>query len=349
MGPNGFIPSRRTYTYANTTEVFVAGFVGDTVLLFGIVFNHQCEWTLSMSYPTKGEALITDRVRSTRGGYIFSLSVSSHPGGGYPIRLTGGGTPSQVQPGGGTPSPVQPGGGVPHPRSSRGGGTPSQVQPGGYPIPGPARGGTPSQVQLGGVPHPRSSWRGTPSRWEGGSPSRWGACPGTPPAGGHPPGVPLPAGVPPHRGYPPSWGTPHRGYPPTGGTPLPPPVLVTPRSVCLLRSRRRTFLFELFTVSCVDANVSKWKLFRVEFYWCLNQSETVNRKKAPDFRQIEVSTLKWLENLKSHDYSRLLWLSKSIMIDSDWNNWPTFMFMFERLDNLLNITMVNFNKKNHRN
>ena len=36
--------------------------------------------------------LITDRVRSTRGGNIFSLSVCPHPGGGVPtFRMVGGG------------------------------------------------------------------------------------------------------------------------------------------------------------------------------------------------------------------------------------------------------------------
>ena len=106
---------------------------------------------------------------------------------------------------------------------------------------------------------------GTPGR------SRWGGVPlpgGVPPAGGTPPqippsqtwpGVPLPGGTPPQ--VTPHWTwlgvTPCPGYP-TSGTPPPigpgrgkggtPPqvidgVLDTPRSVCLLRSRRRTFLF----------------------------------------------------------------------------------------------------------
>ena len=39
--------------------------------------------------------LITDRVRSTRGGNIFSLSVSSHLGGGiYLLDDLGGGVPT---------------------------------------------------------------------------------------------------------------------------------------------------------------------------------------------------------------------------------------------------------------
>ena len=116
--------------------------------------------------------LVTDRVRSTRGGNVFTL-FTSWGGGGYSIQLTGGGgTPSQVQAGGGTPSQVQAGGG-----------------------------GTPSQVQVGGVPHPRSKWGGTPM---GGTPT--GGVPGVPPRpadwggtlmGGYPPPTQLTGG-----GYP---------------------------------------------------------------------------------------------------------------------------------------------------
>ena len=107
----------------------------------------------------------------------------------------------------------------------------------GYPYGGnPARSsqwGTPSQVpppvRTGwGVPHP---YRGYPSQvWLGGTQG------GVPPAG---------------MGYTPCqvwWGVPEVGYPSplyrtTDG------VLDTPRSVCLLRSRRRTFLFRsLFSI-----------------------------------------------------------------------------------------------------
>ena len=84
-----------------------------------------------------GKWLITDRVRSTRGGYIFSLFVCSHlggGGGGYPIPGPGGGggvPPSQVQ--GGYPiSGPGGGGGVPHPLM---GGTPSYPPQQGYPPP----------------------------------------------------------------------------------------------------------------------------------------------------------------------------------------------------------------------
>ena len=57
--------------------------------------------------------LLTDRVRSTRGGYIFSLSVSSHlrRGGGVPTfqGLDGGGVPTFPGLDGGVPT--FPGGG----------------------------------------------------------------------------------------------------------------------------------------------------------------------------------------------------------------------------------------------
>ena len=129
--------------------------------------------------------MITDGVRSTRGGYIFSLFVCSHLGG-YPIRLMGG-TPSQFQ-----------------------GGAPSQVQVGGYPIPGPGGGGmgTPSQVQVG--EYPSQVQGGYPIPGPGGypilGPGR-GCPPGIPPhlAGGRLPGVPphLAGGCPP--GVSPTW------------------------------------------------------------------------------------------------------------------------------------------------
>ena len=113
---------------------------------------------------------------------------------------------------------------------------------GGLPRPGPGR--YPSQVQPGGgdtpprVPPPPSDLAGR---------------------------YPDPGGVP-HLRYPPSqtWlgGTPPQvpppgqtwlgGYPDRGGTP-PRVVLDTQRSVCLLRSRRRTFLLSRITV--VDVNV----------------------------------------------------------------------------------------------
>ena len=41
---------------------------------------------MSVTEAVKNPVIITDRVRSTRGGYIFSLFVCSHLGGGYPGR-----------------------------------------------------------------------------------------------------------------------------------------------------------------------------------------------------------------------------------------------------------------------
>ena len=118
----------------------------------------------------------------------------------------------------------------------------------------PHPGGYPSQVKVGGYPSQ--------------------VQPGGTPTGGYPPSDLAPL----HLGYPSCWtwlgGTPIQGYPtlgppirPVQGVPqwgctlrpqVPPPVgpdrgggyltlvvLDTPRSVCLLRSRRRTFLFKI--------------------------------------------------------------------------------------------------------
>ena len=143
----------------------------------------QCwhdEWT---RHRHNNNLVFTDRVRSTRGGNIFSLSVCPHPGGVVPRPADGGG--------GGVPCPAD-GGGVPHPAD--GGGTPSSwwwgvPQPGGTSARGvPQLGGT----LAGGVP--QSGWYpgrgGTPVRmvpWQGGYPSQ-----GVPQQGGVP-------GVPPHQ------------------------------------------------------------------------------------------------------------------------------------------------------
>ena len=113
---------------------------------------------------TQGDfGFFTDRVRSMRGGYIFSLCVSPHLGG-YPIRLMGG---------------------VPHPRSSWGG-YPIPGPAGGYPIPGPAGGSTPS-----------SRWGGTPSCQKGGARLGYPPGRGTPPPAGVPPRLGYPPS--PHR------------------------------------------------------------------------------------------------------------------------------------------------------
>ena len=145
-------------------------------------------------------------------GNVFSLCVSSHLDGGYPIHWWGI-LPSQVQGAGGTPFP------------GPGGDTPSQV---GWvtPFPGPARGGrgTPpsrSDPRMGGgagwvpLPHPGQflgwGWGDVPPSmshtgmggWAGGeagySPSR-----SDPRMGGW-------GGVPPHPGQIPGWGVPPTG------------------------------------------------------------------------------------------------------------------------------------------
>ena len=197
-------------------------------------------------------SFVTDRVRSTREGYVLTrVCLSVHTWGGTPARSRrGGGYPSQVQVGG-YPSQVQAGGG-------------------GVPQPGPGKGGCPSQVQVGG-PHLGYP----PSDLAGGGLPQWGVphlrYPPIRPGQGVPQwGIPQ-RGVP-HLGYPPSdlaRGVPHLRYPPSdlargypnggyltsgtapsdlaGGYPdggVPHRVVPdTPRSVCLLRSHRRTFLF----------------------------------------------------------------------------------------------------------
>ena len=111
------------------------------------------------------------------------------------------------------------------------GGVPCQVQPGGGTLPGgvPWPGGYPGQVP----PPARLGW-GVP-------------CWGVPWPGGYPGQVPPPA----RSGwggtlvrYPPSQVR-MGGYPAGGGYPgrTTEGVLTTRRAVCLLRSRRRTFLF----------------------------------------------------------------------------------------------------------
>ena len=162
-----------------------------------------CNHTLQIFYALSFKHIFTDRIRRMREGNDFSLST---PVGG------GGEVPRPGPAGGGTPARGVPlPGGIPHL------GYPPLVGPGrGYPLPGI-------------VPHLRY----TP---------------------------PPPIG--PHRGVLPGRGVPHLGYPPPpplsdlasrGGTPCggggvtplreTDGVLDTARSVCLLRSRRRTFLY----------------------------------------------------------------------------------------------------------
>ena len=205
------------------------------------------EWTWDHSPPPNRELtnkniyLITARVHSTREGNVLtrvcpSTNLSVHGGGyPYPIMLcnisqnamrqrrgvTRSGTPPGGVPGSGTP----PGGtrsGIPP--WGRGGGRylPWGVR---YPSPG---GGTRVRYPPGGVPG------------------------GTPPGGflGQVPPRGVPGSGTPPGGVPGS-GTPRGGYPgrTTEG------VLTTRRAVCLLRSRRRTFLFENYFQPKLKASI----------------------------------------------------------------------------------------------
>ena len=176
--------------------------------------------------------IVTDRVRSTRREVIVSLCQSTPSGGGGPASRRWGGTPPWVPPCWTWLRDTQRG--VPHLRYPL-------VRPGwGVPQPG----GTPTSDTP-----PCQTWLGIPHL-------------GYPPsdlAGGYPDGGVPPPRVPPHQTWP--GGTPPQvpplssdlagGYPDGGGTPpqVTDGVLDTPRSVCLLRSRRRTFLFYIGILS----------------------------------------------------------------------------------------------------
>ena len=138
--------------------------------------------------------------------------------------------------------------GTPFPCLGGSGGTPFQVQAGGYPLPR-SRWGTPIQGLDGGGGYPQgippsAGWVPPIHTWEGGTP-HWTWEGGTPhPDQGRrytPPGPGK--GVPPcpdlGRGYPP------RSGPRMGGIPNRNNIACTwyARAVCLLRSRRRTFLY----------------------------------------------------------------------------------------------------------
>ena len=211
------------------------------------VSNHgqNCE-IMTCGEDVSMNVLIT--VRSTREGNVFSLFTPRRRG---------------------VPRPGPARWGVPQPGLMEG--TPPRVSPHqtwmGVPWWGYPTLGTPHRTWVGGVwvPHLRYTlsdlgggypWQGVP---EVGYPPP--PCPG--PMGGIPDvGYPLLdlGGIDlPHLGYPPvgpGQGVPHLRYPPhqtwaggtlMGGYPtlarITDGVLDTPRSVCLLRSRRRTFLF----------------------------------------------------------------------------------------------------------
>ena len=121
--------------------------------------------------------------------------------------------------------------------------------PGGSRYPPP--GGVPGQV-------PPPPWGGP------GTPPRGG--PGTPPGGlGYPPGG-YPVRYPPWGGL----GTPLGGYPvryppPRGGYPVRTTegVLTTWRAVCLLHSRRRTFLFVFCERFTLNKNVFQSQVYHL--------------------------------------------------------------------------------------
>ena len=112
---------------------------------FEIALLQNTFWTAQFSKPTERLSnIFTDRVRSTRGGNIFSLSVCPHPGWGVPtFRMVGGGVPTQVW---------MVGGGY-LPRSGWEGYLLSGLDGGGLPtFPGLDRGGGYLPSQVGGVP-----------------------------------------------------------------------------------------------------------------------------------------------------------------------------------------------------
>ena len=128
---------------------------------------------LPTAYVVREEVIFSACLSVHSGGELPHLADVG--GGGYPIQLTGGGTPGPGR--GGYPIPG-PGGGVPHPAPGDGG----------YPIPGP--GGYPG---LGTPPAGCTPLAGVPPSW-GTPPPHWGRSPGW--------------GTAPRLGYPAGWGTP---------------------------------------------------------------------------------------------------------------------------------------------
>ena len=115
----------------------------DTVQVHG---SNSPDAMLTRTFLSSND-LLTDRVRSTRGGYVFSLSVSSHLGGGGVPTFPGldGGVPTFPGLEGGDPTfPGLEGGGVP---------TFPGLDGGTY-LPG-LDGGVPTLVPRVGTPLPR--------------------------------------------------------------------------------------------------------------------------------------------------------------------------------------------------
>ena len=163
-----------------------------------------------------------------RGKVLFSVPLFVQiGGGGVPIQLTGG-YPIHLMGGGGYPHPAD--GDTPN-WGNRG----SSIQPRGV-SPSGQQGGTPIQ--------PIGGWGGTPI-WLTGDTLPVGTGWGTPS------GLVLPVRI--------GWGYPHVetgcGYFPIKTGPCQ-ETLATWRAVCLLRSRRRTFLFifDLFDNNCWEFN-----------------------------------------------------------------------------------------------
>ena len=125
---------------------------------------------------------------------------------------------------------------------------------------------------------------------------------GTPPPGGYPGQVPPPPGgtrTPP--GQVPPGGVPGSGTP-RGGTRTPPPggypgrttegVLTTRRAVCLLRSRRRTFLFILcWVTNCYYVKMSSnlFHTFVNEHHFCISTDHIRSTRQGNVFTCVCVS------------------------------------------------------------
>ena len=137
----------------------------------------------------RADFLFTDRVRSTREGYVLTrVCLSVHTWGGTVVRFSqwgvpkpgpgGGGYPSQLQLVGGYLSQVQAGG---YPSQVQTGGYPSQVQVGGTLMGYPTSGTLPVRPSRGvpwwGVPHLRYPPPSDLARSEGGIPQQGGTPP----------------------------------------------------------------------------------------------------------------------------------------------------------------------------
>ena len=208
-------------------------------------------------------SLFTDRVRSTTGRLCFDTCLSvclSHTGGGGPWPGPDGaggwgGTPARSRQGWGRGTPARSrlgGGGVSKPGPDKGGyptwlGVPEMV----YTPPPAGMGYNPARLgwRVPEVGYPQQGW-GTPRQgWSTPSQVRMGG---------------YPRWIPPCRYGVPPWPGQEGGTPPTGMG-YPPPrrhrttdgVLDTPRSVCLLRSRRTVLLQSSFDIHLDEASLQQ--------------------------------------------------------------------------------------------